>query len=163
MPIINVGVSVGWFFTVAPLILSMLHFNLLIQAMLLSRKVNQYVSGLDRHILSGHERTVALGLLFSLPLAHKLADSDRRRSTRVLLGAMVFPSVVVLTPCILIYTQVRFLAYQEEIFVWLHRSAIIADIGLLWWIWPRVAMPDRGWCEWWRDRCRVVFTKNRDD
>ena len=157
MPIINAGVSVVWFFTVVPWILLILHFNLLIQAMFLSRKISQYVSELDRHVLvlSAHERTVALGLLFPLPLAHTLADADQRRSTRILLGAMVFLSVAVLPPCILIYTQVQFLPFQEEVYVWLHRSAVVADIGLLWWLWPRIVMPDR------RKGRRVESTNNR--
>ena len=71
MPIINARVSVVWFFTAVPWILLILHFNLLIQVMFLSRKINRYVSALDRHVLSVHERTVALDLLFPLPLAHK--------------------------------------------------------------------------------------------
>ena len=162
MPIINAGVSVVWFFTAVPWILLILHFNLLIQAMFLSRKINRYVSALDRHVLSVHERTVALDLLFPLPLAHKLSDSDRRRSTRILLDAMVLLSVAILPPFILIYTQVQFLPYQEEVYIWLHRSAVAADVGLLWCLWPRVAMPDRGWREWWRDRWGVVSAKDRD-
>ena len=162
MPIINARVSVVLFFTVVPWILLILHFNLLIQAMFLSRKISQYVSELDRHVLvlSVHERTVALGLLFPLPLAHTLADADRRWSTRILLGAMVFLSVAVLPPCILIYTLMQFLPYQEEVYVWLHRSAVVADIGLLWWLWPRIVMPDRRWSEWWKRQC-VESTNNR--
>ena len=161
MPIINAGVSVVWFFTAVPWILLILHFNLLIQAMFLSRKINRYVSALDRHVLSVHERTVAVDLLFPLPLAHKLSDSDRRRSTRILLDAMVLLSVVILPPFILIYTQVQFLPYQEEVYIWLHRSAVAADVGLLWWLWPRIVMPDRGWREWWRDRWGVASAKDR--
>ena len=160
MPIINAGVSVVWFFTVVPWILLILHFNLLIQAMFLSRKISQYISELDRRVLYDHERTAALGLLFPLPLAHTLADADRRWSTRILLGVMVFLSVAVLPPCILIYTQVQFLTYQEEVFVWLHRSAVVADIGLLWWLWPRIVMPDRRWSEWWKGQ-RMESTNNR--
>ncbi len=152
MPIVNVGVPVVWFFTVVPWLLVILHFNLLVQAIFLANKVSQYAAALEGQIRSRTKRSEALGLLFPAPLAHKVADAAQRGSMKRILNVIVFVTLAVLPPAILILAQVQFLPYQGELFTWLHRAAVIVDIGLLWWLWPRIAVPHMKWCEWYRTR-----------
>ncbi len=145
MPIINTSVSVVWFFRIAPLILLLLHLNLLMQAMFLSTKVHRYTSRLAKENI--HTR----GLLFPAPLAHLLVAGDQRRVVQWIVWIVVFISLVVLPPGILIYTEIHFLTYQSGLDTWLHRAAILLDIILLWSIWPHIITPpDTGWKEWWR-------------
>ena len=151
MPIVNVGVPVVWFFTVVPWLLLLLHFNLLIQAIFLANKVSQYAAALNGG-MSRAKRSEALGLLYPAPLAHKVADADPPGSMRRLLNVIVFVTLAVLPPGILIFAQVRFLLYQEEWLTWLHRGAVVVDIGLLWWLWPRITVPHMAWREWYRTR-----------
>ena len=148
MPIVNVGVPVVWFFTVVPWLLVLLHFNLLIQAMFLADKVSQYATALKGQIRSRTKRSEALGLLYPAPLAHKVADAAQQGSMRKILNVIVFFTLAVLPPAILIFAQVRFLPYQNELFTWLHRAAVVIDIGLLWWLWPRIAAPHVKWRIW---------------
>ena len=143
IPIINTGATVERFFIFAPLILLFLHLNVLIQAMFLSTKVLRYTSRLDK------EHRNARGLLFPAPLAHLLVAGDRRRGAQRILRAVVFISLVLLPPIILIYAEIHFLTYQSELITWLHRIVILLDILLLWWRWPRIVAPDKGWKEWW--------------
>ena len=151
MPIVNVGVPVVWFFTVVPWLLLLLHFNLLIQAIFLANKVSQYAAALNGG-MSRAKRSEALGLLYPAPLAHKVADADPQGSMRRLLNVIVFVTLAVLPPGILIFVQGRFLLYQNEWLTWLHRGAVVVDIGLLWWLWPRIAVPHMAWREWYRTR-----------
>ena len=125
---------------------------MLIQAIFLANKVSQYAAALEGQIRSRNERSEALGLLYPAPLAHKVADADQRESMRRLLNAIVFVTLAVLPPAILIFAQVRFLPYQEELFTWLQRAAVATDIGLLWWLWPRIAVPHMAWREWFKTR-----------
>ena len=150
MPIVNVGVPVVWFFTVVPWLLLLLHFNLLIQGIFLANKVSQYAAALEGQVRSDNERSEALGLLYPAPLAHKVVDAAQQGSMRRLLNVIVFVTLAVLPPGILIFAQVRFLPYQNELFTWLHRGAVVIDIGLLWWLWPRIAVPHMAWCEWFK-------------
>ncbi len=154
IPIINTGASVVWFFVFAPLILLFLHLNVLIQAMFLSTKVHRYISALDddRHTPAFYNKRInAPGLLFPAPLAHFLVADDQQKDAQwILWVVVVFISIVLLSPIILIYAEIHFLTYQSEPITWWHRAAILLDILLLWWRWPRIVAPDKGWKEWWR-------------
>ncbi|MDD9997298.1 MAG: pentapeptide repeat-containing protein, partial [Rhodospirillaceae bacterium] len=152
MPIVNVGVPVVWFFVVVPWLLVLLHFNLLMQATFLADKVRQYAIVVIEQTRAPKKRTEALGLLYPAPLAHKVAEIHQRGSMRRLLNAMVLVTLAVLPPAVLIFAQVKFLPYQGETFTWLHRAAIGVDIGLLWWLWPRVAEPQLAWRQWFKTR-----------
>ena len=149
MPIINTSVPVVWFFRVAPWILFLLHLNLLIQAVFLSTKVHRYTSRLAKENI--HTR----GLLFPAPLAHLLVAGDQRRGVQWIVRIVVFISLVLLSPIILIYAEIHFLTYQSELITWCHRAAILLDIILLWVLWPHIITPpDTGWKKWWRQSPR---------
>ena len=152
MPIVNVGVPVVWFFVVVPWLLVLLHFNLLIQATFLADKVSQYASAIIGQTRAPKKRTEALGLLYPVPLAHKVAEIHQPGTMRRLLNTMVLVTLAVLSPTILTYAQVKFLPYQGELFTWLHRTSVGVDIGLLWWLWPRIAEPYLAWREWFNSR-----------
>ena len=152
MPIVNVGVPVVWFFVVVPWLLVLLHFNLLIQATFLADKVSQYASAILGQTRAPKERTEALGLLYPAPLAHKVAEIHQPGTMRRLLNAMVLVTLAVLPPAILMFAQVKFLPYQGELFTWLHRTSVGVDVGLLWWLWPRIAEPYLAWRDWFNSR-----------
>ena len=162
LPIINIGVSVGLFFISAPLILVILHFNLLIQGLFLSDKIYHYVAELDRYSLSRNKRIMELSYIFPVPLALKIANGNRQWSTRILLNTMVFISIALLSPAIMIYAQIQFLPYQDVFITWWHRILVLTDIILLWWLWPRIAAPKKKWHEWISDpRQASIMTRSR--
>ena len=152
MPIVNVGVPVVWFFVVVPWLLVLLHFNLLIQATFLADKVSQYASAIIVQTRAPKKRTEALSLLYPAPLAHKVAEIHQPGTMRRLLNAMVLVTLAVLPPTILMFAQVKFLPFQGELLTWLHRISIGVDIGLLWWLWPRIAEPYLAWRDWFNSR-----------
>ena len=157
MPIINTSVPVVWFFIVAPGILLLLHLNLLMQAVFLSTKVHRYTSRFAKENI--HTR----GLLFPAPLAHLLAAGEQRRAVQWIVRIVVFFSLVLLPPGILIYAEIHFLTYQSEPITWLHRAAILLDIILLWCLWPHIiTSPDEGGKECskrspWKRRAATTF------
>ena len=144
IPIINTRAPVGEVFIAAPMILFLLHFDVLIQAVFLSTKVHRYTSRLAKEKIHVH------GLLFPAPLAHLLVAGNRRSSMQSILNIVVFVSIVLLPLVILIYVEIYILTYQNELATWLHRTVILLDIILLWCFWPRIIAPDKSWGKWWR-------------
>ena len=86
--------------------------------------------------------------MFPVPLAFKIANLDHRWNTKILLNAIVLISLILLSPGILIYAQIKFLPYQSDIITWLHRTIVLTDIVLLWSLWPQIATPSKTWFEW---------------
>ena len=158
MPIIDIGMSIKWFFIIAPLILFFLHLNVLIQAVFLSTKVRRYTSVLDddRHTPTFYNKGInAPGLLFPVPLAHFLVADDQQKDAQwILWVVVVFTSIVLLPLAILIYAEIHFLTYQSELITWMHRIVILLDIILLWCLWPRIIASDKGLKEYWRQSSR---------
>ena len=152
MPIVNVGVPVVRFFIVSPLVLLILHFNLLIQALFLSKRIALYSLELARYGGSERSNREALDSLFPIPLVFFIANSDKKKSMRWLVGTVVFISIAIVPITILIFAQIRFLPYQSETFTWIHRITVLVDIGMLCWIWPHVTLPNKSW----RDGCRNI-------
>lgn len=158
--IVNFSVPIRSFFIVSPMILLALHFNLLIQAVFLSRKVHQYASAIRTiHSLqlrpsSNDEKMEMRDLLFPAPLAHMIAGGDSDSIGKNLLLAVVLFSIMFLPPIILISIEVRFLAYQSK-YITIWQSILVAiDVGLLWWLWPRITAPDEKWIQWFQNQWR---------
>src|SRR4051812_40027473 len=49
----------------------------------------------------------------------------------------VWVTLAVLPLDLLVFIQARFLPYQDPTVTWLHRAALLGDLALLWWLWPR--------------------------
>ena len=151
MPIVNVSVPVVRFFIVSPLVLLILHFNLLIQAQFLSKKIALYSLELARFGGSERSNREALDSLFPMPLVYLIANNYKTNNMKWLLGTVVFISIAILPITILIFTQVQFLPYQNEKFTWIHRIYVLVDMGMLCWIWPHVTLPNKSWWEGYRN------------
>ena len=156
MPIVNVSVPVVRFFIVSPLVLLILHLNLLIQALFLSKKIALYSLELARFGGSEKSNREALDSLFPMPLVYLIANSYKNKSMIWLLGTVVFISIAILPITILIFSQVQFLPYQNENFTWIHRITVLVDIGMLCWIWPHITLPNKSW----RDGYRKIGYRN---
>ena len=161
--IVNFSVPIRSFFIVSPLILLALHFNLLIQAIFLSRKVYQYASAIPTiHLLqllpsSNGEKMEMRDLLFPAPLAHIITGGDSDRTRQNLLLAVVLFSIIFLPPIILILIGTQFLAYQSK-FITIGQFMFVAiDVGILWWLWPRIAAPDKKWIQWFQSLSPIII------
>ena len=146
--IVNFSVPIESFFIVSPLILLALHFNLLIQAMFLSRKVRQYVSAINDEKM----KIEMCGLLFPAPLAHMIAGGDSDSTKQILLLAIIVLSIIFLPPIILISIEIQFLAYQSKKITILQSILVAVDVGILWWLWPRITASDKNLEQWFQIR-----------
>ena len=178
--IVNFSVPIRSFFIVSPLILLALHFNLLIQAKFLSYKVHRYalaISEIYSHRLpsssndeerDGEEKDdkkrddkkrEMRNLLFPAPLAHMIAEGDSDCTWQNLF--LVIIPIVIIPLVILVVTGVRFLEYQSERITILQFILVVADVGILWWLWPGIVAPKKTRIQWVRNQRRRSFENLR--
>jgi hypothetical protein len=145
LPILQVKLSLSGFFQYVPWLIVLLHFNLLVQLYLLSRKLWL----LDEAARNSGTPPHLKQRLFILPFAHYLVASERGAMIQALLGAAVGITIIAFPLFVLVYAQVTFLPFHDEAVTWWGRAAVWADAGLIVVLWPLVTSPTNRWRDWW--------------
>lgn len=142
LPFLGVKLPVTGYFAVAPLFFLVSHFYALIQLHGLAGKIGDYDALLRDTVPSDTERTLMRQRLDSFLFVQLLAGAPARR-----LGLMgrLYKTVAWLTMVgaplvILLQLQLAFLPYHDERITWLHRLAVLADIGLICVFWQQIAI-----------------------
>lgn len=133
LPVIGVEVPLEFFYIAAPILVLLVHSNLLLQVQLLSRKLytlQRVVSEKEETGMNGwHDR------LYLFPYTYYLVGRPNQ-FVYFLAGLMVSITFVFLPLFVLFFLQLWFLAYQHEIITWFHRVFIWVDVVLLALLWP---------------------------
>lgn len=133
LPLLNVPIPLKGFFVVAPILIVVLHVNLLLQSYVLTRRL-------------GDERLAELGgdqdfLLFpAFPVLVSLWQD--RREVRMLLGSALLVINAVLPLGVLCFTQYKFVPYHSPWITLVHQVLVILDAVIVWRF--VVKLPDRG-------------------
>lgn len=152
LPVVDVDVPIGVFAVLAPLIVVLGHFNLLLQLQLLSRKLFAFDAAAAQDETVG----VARDRLSSFPFTYYLVG--RPGPVMQPLLALMVSITLVLLPCVTLFAlQVRFLAYQNEAITWAQRGAIWLDVAALTTLWPILLHPRGDWCAYWRGVATAYF------
>jgi uncharacterized protein YjbI with pentapeptide repeats len=144
LPLLRIKVPLGGFYILMPLLLVVLHFNLLFQLNFLAQRLR----ALDRAIRSGaslearievdrdHHRKLLYPFLLNNILMGKGVE-------RPLLRLVLWVSVIAFPIFVLLSAQLVFVRYHSfPITLW-HRLLVLADLLLLAWIfWPAVVEPE---------------------
>lgn len=135
----NASVPASAFYAVAPWVLLFLHLDLLIHLLLLAGKLRRFNEELAL-LPPGKGRDDFRTRLAGFPFANWLG-SDPRGSGLILTlqGFIVWLTLVLLPLGVLCYLQLGFLPYHSEGITWGHRLALLADVALLLYFWPRMA------------------------
>ncbi len=139
LPGVNVEVPLLSFFWVAPALFFLIHFNFLVQLVFLVRKAEPYAEKVRSLETPARDRWSELP--FPFPMAHQLMPHAADRFHTVL-GVLITLFVAVLPLLLLLWVQVGFLKYQDEIVTWWHRLIILADLVLIGVLW---AVLSKGW------------------
>ncbi len=123
LPVLNVGLPIVGFYLLVPWLLLLLHFNLLLQLYLLSRKLH-LVDGAIATLEDEREREEQRVLLFAFPFSQMLIGRQRGRVVRLLLAAFVWTTMIVLPLALLVWAQIAFLPYHDETITWAQRAAV---------------------------------------
>lgn len=131
LPVLQVEIELTQFFTFAPFVLLFMHFGMLVQHIMLARKVLEFDMAL-RPLEATDTRSHPLRLeLHSYFFTQAMAGPERSRLLSMFLHAMIWTTVVILPIFMIIYIQAVFLPYHDVAITWSHRIALVCDALLL--------------------------------
>lgn len=131
LPVLQVRIELTRFFAFAPVLLVFLHFGLLVQHVMLARKVLEFDAAL-RPAETVQRRSHPLRLeLRPYFFTQALAGPTRSPLFALFLHGMTWLSIVTLPVAVLLFVQIVFLPYHDVATTWTHRIAITLDILLV--------------------------------
>ena len=131
LPILQVNIELTRFFMFAPFVLLALHFGLLVQHVMLARKVIEFDAAL-RPLEATDKRTHPLRLeIHSYFFTQAIAGPERSPLFSLFLHLMIWATVIVLPVLVMFYVQATFLPYHDIDITWSHRIALVLDVLLL--------------------------------
>lgn len=159
LPLVEkVDLPLSVFYAVAPWLLVFLHGDLLLNFALLAEKLHRFrqaIAEIEKTPNGGNVADRFRHRLSNFPFTHWIAgDSDYHFVQSIIVWSTIF----VLPPVVLLGAQIGFLPYHSEPIVWLQRLALVTDIALIVAFWPSFQCMDRGpgwWLWWWRAILRL--------
>ena len=158
LPIIGVEVPLTGFYLFVPWLFVLLHFNLLIHLGLTSRKLKVFLDWTGQ--LDGEAEAALRNDVANFPLAQWLAGNNDKIFSFILV-ILVWITLILLPPALLLWIQLGFLAYQDLLFTWIQATAVIVDVLLIicfraWFLWQ--IKPENRWVAavkgLWKERAR---------
>ncbi|MBI4184041.1 MAG: pentapeptide repeat-containing protein [Proteobacteria bacterium] len=143
LPLLNVGLPIVWSYAIGPWLLVLLHFHLLLQHYLLSRKLSAF----DKIVqpLYDHEREAFLNRISSYPFSQAWTSAPESVLVRGLLRLIVWVTFLVIPVLLMLWAQARFLPYQHQGFTWNHRIVLSLDVVLTFlFLWPLIRWTGKG-------------------
>ncbi|MGZ8928223.1 MAG: pentapeptide repeat-containing protein [Methylobacter sp.] len=147
LPILDVELPLTAFYSFAPWMVVLLHFNLLMQLELLSCKL----WNLDRDLPATPAGQQVRDRLFIFPFTHLIVGRSNVWLIRWLLSLVVGITVIALPLFMLLAAQIRFLPFHDEAITWSQRLAVWIDAAMLLALWPLIASPKDRAREWWQN------------
>jgi uncharacterized protein YjbI with pentapeptide repeats len=140
LPFLNVDLSLISFFMLGPGLFLIVHAYVLLHFVLLASKVGVFHAELVRQITDDDVRERLRGQLPSNVFVQFLAGTREMRTGVMgrMLRSIAQISLVAGPVALLVLFQVQFLPYHNEEITWLLRIAVVADLALLWTLWPSV-------------------------
>jgi uncharacterized protein YjbI with pentapeptide repeats len=140
LPILNVELPLVGFFVVAPTILVIFHFYIMLQIFVLSSRAAVFGILLSLQFPIASDRQYIRQRLDPFLILQFLAGpkEQRRSSIGLSLQLVTWITLVGLPILILLFAQVTFLPFHLSWVTWLHRTALLIDLMLTWILWQRI-------------------------
>jgi uncharacterized protein YjbI with pentapeptide repeats len=141
LPFLNVDLPLLGFFWLGPLIFLIVHAYVLLHFVLLAGKVGDFDAELKEQIPDEDVRRRLRRQLPSNIFVQFLAGSREVRTGVMgfMLRLIAQISLVIGPIALLVFFELQFLPYHDWAITWWHRIAVLADIALLWMLWPSIA------------------------
>ena len=131
LPIMQVSIDLQRFFLFAPIVLVFMHFGLLVQHVMLARKVMEFDAAV-RSMEPTHRRTHPIRHeLHSYFFTQALAGPERSKVFGGFLHGMFWLSIIAIPVLVILFVQIVYLPYHDITTTWLHRLALILDTVIL--------------------------------
>jgi uncharacterized protein YjbI with pentapeptide repeats len=144
LPVLNVELPLVAFFWIAPFFFVLFHFYLLLQIVILVRKVAAYQDDLKRCFRSEEDQERDRKQLDTFLVVQFLFGSrdERLGTTHILLRSVAAISLVIAPVLLLLQFQLTFLPYHHSWVVWAQRLSILIDVRLSWIFWFAIRRGD---------------------
>jgi uncharacterized protein YjbI with pentapeptide repeats len=150
LPFLNVDLPLIGFFVLGPAVFLIVHAYVLLHFAMLADKVGVFHAELQAQISDDAIRASLRRQLPSNIFVQFLAGPREVREG--LMGMMLRLisqiSLVIGPLALLVFFQLQFLPYHDEAICWWQRIAVVADLALLWALWPSVARGETASIGW---------------
>ena len=131
LPILQVSIDLQRFFLFAPIVLVFMHFGLLVQHVMLARKVMEFDAAV-RTMEPTHRRTHPIRHeLHSYFFTQALAGPERSALFAGFLHGMFWLSIIAIPVLVILFIQIVYLPYHDVATTWSHRLVLVLDTILL--------------------------------
>jgi hypothetical protein len=160
LPFVGVKVPITAYFVAAPLAFVLMHFGLLLQHAVLSRKLRAFEERLWKEPPNGGRRTQNIrDELHSYSFTQSVSGMPKGRAVDMALRLVMSLTLVVFPLLLLSFFQVSFLPYHSEPITWWHRGMLLADVAVIVVLARYLARRDRptkvGLTDWWHGRSTI--------
>jgi uncharacterized protein YjbI with pentapeptide repeats len=150
LPFLGVDLPLVGFFVLGPALFLIVHAYVLLHFAMLADKVGVFHAELQAQIaddaVRGRLRRQLPSNIFVQFLAGPIEVRSGLMGTMLRLIAQI--SLVAGPLALLVFFQLQFLPYHDEAVSWWQRIAVIADLVLLWALWPSVARGETSAIAW---------------
>ena len=131
LPILGVLIQQVQFFQFAPVLLVLFHLGLVSQLALLARKTLEFDNAVNQ-LEPTRRRSHPLRLeLHNFFFVQGIAGPNRSKIMALFLHGMSWLTLVVVPVMLLLFIQISFVPYHSVGITWIHRVALLVDIGIL--------------------------------
>jgi hypothetical protein len=150
LPFLSIDLPLVGFFVLGPLLFLIVHAYVLLHLVLLANKVGTFHNELEAQIVDDATRGRLRRQLPSNVFVQFLAGPREVRTGIIglMLRLIAQISLIVGPLMLLVFFQLRFLAYHDDWVTWWHRIAVVLDLALLWVLWPAIARGETRWLAW---------------
>jgi len=146
LPLLNVQLPIVSFFGFMPWVLFFFHMYVLVQHYLFSQHLFHFIRALRKETPAN--RDYLRRSLGNLPFLHWMAG-DHHALMQLLLTVITLVLLIFWPLVTLLWLQMAFLPYHDEMMTWWQRGAVILDVLLLAWIWPMTLDWKDNGLRWW--------------
>lgn len=156
LPILNVKLPLLPFYVISPAFYLLLHAYVLMMLVLLARTARTFEDALNAPDgLSESERERYRMRLDNALFLQIIVGAKRERSgaNGFALRVIALTTLAVAPVLLLLLFQLMFLPYHSEVVTWWHRLLVVADLAIVWTLWPSYR---REWGERMGPRLRPI-------
>jgi hypothetical protein len=141
LPVLNIPLPLLGFYILAPFIFVVFHFYTLLNLVLLARTAKTFEYALqiafprdeNEKPRENFRMRIENTLFVQLLVGGRL---EREGINAKLLSLMALISLALAPVALLLMIQIKFLPYHSEWITWWHRFLLLADVALVWTLWP---------------------------
>jgi hypothetical protein len=139
LPFVNVNLPTAGFFFLGPVVFLILHAYVLLHFVILTDKIATLDQVLTTQIAN---QEMLRRQLPANTFVQFLAGPSEVRDGMigVFLWLIALVTLVISPVLLLLFFELKFLPYHSELITWVQRIAVGIDLGLLWFLWPRIAL-----------------------